>query len=43
MRDSVIPEYEQYVEEDPDLTPGEKRIRLNNARAFTLAVDEIGG
>jgi len=43
IRNSIIPEYQDYVEQDPNLTPDEKRIRLNNAKAFILAVDAVGG
>ena len=40
---TVIPEYEKYVKEDPNLTPLEKNVRLMNAKSYRRLIEEYEG
>lgn len=37
---TILPEYRQYVQQDPKLSPAEKNARLNNAQAYEMLLRE---
>ncbi|MDD3581272.1 MAG: hypothetical protein PHW74_09655 [Desulfobacca sp.] len=36
----ILPEYKNYIEKDPNLSPDTKRIRLQSAAKFQQLVDD---
>jgi len=40
ISESVLPEYEKYVENDKSLDPFKKKIRIMNSRAFKKLIEE---
>jgi hypothetical protein len=39
---SILPEYDEYVNGDITLTPADKTIRLNDSKMFRKLVEEYG-
>ena len=39
---TILPEYESYVQADTKLTESDKTIRLNNSKSFRNLVNEYG-
>ena len=40
---TVIPEYEKYVQEDPNLSALEKNVRLMNTKSYRKLIEEYEG
>jgi hypothetical protein len=43
LLDTVIPEYEKYVENDPNLSALEKNVRIMNTKSYRKLIEEYEG